>query len=707
LVRLTTKTADALTVRVSMSPIGDEGAEQPEHYLADQSITIRADEKVGRIPVTFFDDGQIEPSRRFEVRIVSAEYPDGLFQAPDPIIENIEGRITIVDDDTPPTGPPVLIGITPVGGAQLDGPIVNGQPILAHISENAGPLSFELAPLSLQRADSVQVRARVFRVAGSDPVSEDFLGAGAVFAEQIVLLQGPRPLLLSFPLIDDAAAELHETFRVQFDVLQEARFAPSTSLQTDSALVTVRNDDPERPADAIVFYNFDGEAVPIIIPGEGLVGVDYAFTEAADFTDPILFATNFALSSGPVEAAAGLPKLEPSALPDDETPAAGAAAWDAQLAGPNLLQNGGAESGARGDTSAFSSISAWVETAGDWNNRLFNDPEPATGNDLFSAGRITTSSRDGLNVLTQTVSLADFSGRIQNVEQGFRLSGQIFVDKAVGQIAVDFLDSFGRIIGTETTEEIRVSADWVVVSARGIVPLGTTAARIKLLATKTTAPTGTVPVYFDDVAFQLTDPEYFQFELTLDDAARTLENPEDFRSALAIELAGVDFWDLGIGAKRNALVVWPDRVRCASRRRHRPGAGGRLNRATEIPHRPAGARHGEPDRKLFCRANRTGLGIGRPIGLHSLGCPPPLDGRRGSPVGPGDRSGDRKSYRITIGGRGRRATRRCLGPACQPVKPATGIHRPGGRREFPGRHGPRGAGGQLVDARRRAIRRSG
>ena len=64
----------------------------------------------GSIPVTFIDDSEIETNRAFHINVVG-RYSDelGIFKPANPLTANIEGDITIFDDDTPPIGPPVTI----------------------------------------------------------------------------------------------------------------------------------------------------------------------------------------------------------------------------------------------------------------------------------------------------------------------------------------------------------------------------------------------------------------------------------------------------------------------------------------------------------------------------------------------------------------------------------------------------------------------
>ena len=65
---------------------------------------------------------------------------------------------------------------------------------------------------------------------------------------------------------------------LRFIVLQDARFSPSTSLAAAEAFFTIENDDPERPEDTVVFYNFDGAATLVFDANLQIIGVDYAFT---------------------------------------------------------------------------------------------------------------------------------------------------------------------------------------------------------------------------------------------------------------------------------------------------------------------------------------------------------------------------------------------------------------------------------------------
>ena len=529
-VELTFPAVDDLTVTVVPIRIGSNGAEEGDHFSIDKQIVIPRGETTGRIPVTFFDDETIERDRAFHLR-VSGRYPNGRFlERPD-----IEGDITIFDDDTPPLGPPVSVFITPAGNLKVNESVQEGQPIEASINENTGPVSFQFIAPDLQQQDSVRIEVRLLRVSSSSgPLNSDFAHphANVVVARETFTLEGPRPVTIKIPLVDDDIAEFHEEFRLRFIVLRDARFAPTTSLQTSAAIVTAINDDPERPDDAVLFYNF--EKAPVVDPSTGTA--DYPFTDAVSFTHDRLIASEFIHSTGPVFSDAGLPKLEPTAVPDDETPAAGATDWTNRTGGVNRLQNPSGENG----------LQNWIELAGDWSNRLLSDPQPFAGTNHFNAGRLTASSTNGTNVLLQTVSLEGFQTRIQNGDQTFRLAGQIFSESldASGQIVVEFFDEAGRSVGILGTASITATRknDWIAVEESSLVPDSAVTAEIKLVA-KTTATVGAIPVYFDDLKFSLLDVPFFEFEVTLDDIDRPLKTPEDFDAALGLILTGIDFWD--------------------------------------------------------------------------------------------------------------------------------------------------------------------
>jgi Ca2+-binding RTX toxin-like protein len=537
IVNLTFPAIEDLAVTIGTAGIGANGAQRGIHYTLPGQITIPRGQRQGSIPVTFLDDAVIESDRAFHVNVVGRYPADlGFFKPADPITEDIEGDITVFDDDTPPIGPPVNVVIIPVGSlAQGSLP---GSPLVGAIAENERAISYQIVAPELQEADSVRLQARVVRSSSSSgPLNDDIAAtsANAVRYTTTFALNGSRPFILTIPISDDDVAELDENFHIRFEIIQAARFSPETSLESDEASFTIENDDSEAPHDTILFYSFDGAARPVFDSNLQIIGADYDFSIAPALLNDHLNASDFGHSSGATLQAPGLPKLDPTALPDDVTPGGGNVDWNLTSEAQDLLRNGGAES----------QLADWTQVAGAWSSRLPSDPVSDSGLSHFNAGRLTSTSVAGTNQLTQSVNLADFRNRIETGSQRFRISGGILTqDSALaGRIGVEFFGPDGKSLSEFVTTPVSKVTDWTIKEIEAVIPAAATRADISLFASRPEL-TGPVPVFFDDVAFELPGPPFYEFTLALDDLDRPLETIEDFESSLGVAVTGIDFWDM-------------------------------------------------------------------------------------------------------------------------------------------------------------------
>ncbi len=231
--------------------------------------------------------------------------------APPLILVDRPGTITIRDDDRPETGPPVTVQVG-VAGRLIE--TLPGEPIVFDVSEDAGPVRLELSAPSLQAGDSVIVEAFVtptadptIPTADSDDVS--LRTTSRIFGPRVVL-QGNVPSVLEIPITPDTIAELDEQFSLRLIVRRPALFAPSTSLRNDQITFTIINDDPEIPADAVTFHDFDQQ---VIQPGIPPV-IGWGFTAEPQFAAEFVTVSPLSHSSDLTIDSPGVPKIEPGVL---------------------------------------------------------------------------------------------------------------------------------------------------------------------------------------------------------------------------------------------------------------------------------------------------------------------------------------------------------------------------------------------------------
>ncbi len=285
-----------------------------------------------------------------------------------------------------------------------------GEPIVFDVTEDSGPIRLELSAPSLQAGDSVIVEAFVTPTADptipradSDDVS--LRTTSRIFGPRVVL-QGNVPSVLEIPITPDTIAELDEQFSLRLIVRRPALFAPSTSLRNDQITFTIINDDPEIPADAVTFHDFDQQ---VIQPGIPPV-IGWGFTAEPQFAAEFVTVSPLSHSSDLTIDSPGVPKIEPGVLHGLATRGAGSDQWAAtgDLLTGNLIGNPGAEEG----------LGNWLRLEGTWSNRSLSGPDPEIGTNYFRAavpgGRTSQ--------LSQTVSLAEFENTIRTGSQQLVLS---------------------------------------------------------------------------------------------------------------------------------------------------------------------------------------------------------------------------------------------------------------------------------------------
>ncbi|MCO6042735.1 Ig-like domain-containing protein [Aeoliella sp. ICT_H6.2] len=511
-----------------------------------QTITIPRGSISGTAPITILDNDAIEfgtlgepiSERLLNVEIVSARFEN---TTDGPVTHNdIGGKLTIMEDDIPPDGPAVTVFVTPADG-QIS------------VSERFSAGKFVEIPLTapnLQAVDQLTVQYSLVSAAPSLTTAQpndDFVLP--VSLTGTVDIRGGLPASIKIPLVDDRIAELDEEFTLSLEILVPARFAPSTSLARSEVTITIVDDDSEKPGSSLVFYSFDGS---FVVPpnGDGYTfTADPSNTASHTLSDTNIIATPLSHRSGSILGGDGLPKLEPGAPADDVTPSARSTNWGSSGNGSaKLVINPGNE-----QTSLTEQLPGWRAVSGDWRGRAPREPAPFAGSDFFAAGQLNSLSTGGINILVQDLTLNDFSDRLDRGGETFRLASRAFsADASIAHTEVEFFSATGNSLGVFSTKSVQATRDWQTLAAQGTVPIGTRQAQLRLIA-ESSGTSSIVPVYFDDIAFEIFSPGYFEFGISLDDQDRVLDHPQDFENAVGVNVAGIDFWDL---AAANGPTHW-------------------------------------------------------------------------------------------------------------------------------------------------------
>jgi hypothetical protein len=408
------------------------------------------------------------------------------------------------------------------------------------LKENEGPARLKIHAPKLLADDSVKV---AYFVVPREPGLEtatlgaDFTLGQPLFESEelgwhgIVELQGSAPRYITLPFIDDNVLEFDEQFEIGLQIVQPAHFAPTTSLAIESVVVTIENDDLERPPGSVLFYNFDG--LYSISTGEYLSTSDPAYVEDGLLAGPLSH------SAGPLLLGAGLPKLDPHGLPDPETPAAAANRWRAVAhRSDNLVTNGGNEQGR---------LRGWKMLDQPWRDRPFGAVEAFEGRNYFAGGKVLDSKTKGTTRIFQDVDVSNYAAAIDAGVQQFEFSAWLRAAARSGdqgQVQLQYLGPRGRVLGQFTSEAVTSTTAWQLVENREIVPSGTRQIRIMLIGQNANQSTGSVDVYFDAIELRAALPQYYSMSLKLDDDSDLpFLSPEDFQNAQAVTLSGIDFWD--------------------------------------------------------------------------------------------------------------------------------------------------------------------
>jgi hypothetical protein len=263
-VRLTEPPEDFLTIELdaragsATSPADFKDPAQLSVFFPKSATTSTvANLPVGESVIEVFGDALVEGDESFSIEIGSVDYGDSAFT-----IADDRATVTLLDDDT--LGPPVTVTLTAAGGLAADPPDSDRpNTLIAHMSEgNSGTKSAQigLRATALRSGDSLEVR---YRPVGSPSGlgTLELASRGSDFEMfggwTSVTLFSNSTRTVSIPIGGDTIYELDETFEIEFQIASAASRAESTDLASDRVRVTIRNDDPERPADALAFYNFD------------------------------------------------------------------------------------------------------------------------------------------------------------------------------------------------------------------------------------------------------------------------------------------------------------------------------------------------------------------------------------------------------------------------------------------------------------------
>lgn len=508
---------------------GDDSfsAINPRDYrLRTTAITIPAGETVGRARIDATDNDDFE-ERIFRLIATRATRGGG---RGDVTIANVENEITIANNDVIEIGPPVELTVLEIGGDARG------------IPESSGEVIIPIAVLGLQRLDSVRVRAEVQRVQGSSGSLADDFGGREVTSTVAVfekLIGGSeRDSEIRLVVLDDDIPEFDEEFAVRLSVVDPARFAPSTTLSTNEVRVKIRNDDPERDDRAIVFYDFNGEST-IIFGGPTLgeaTGIDFEFTDQVQFSASTVTAS---ITASPIQVfgstvseAGGIPTLD-RVLLDPETPAVGDAGWTEASDSLPLLQNGNGTQG----------LNHWSQTSGQWvaDAQVLGDPRRSDPG-FLAVSQDSLGQQAKISRLEQLVDLRSLSQRIESGNDVFQVSADI---RGGGQsrarVEVEFLDRRRTSLGFVRSDEISGAGIQNVLFGERI-PDEASFANVSLVVLSLGAdPFG--PTKFSEVRFDLTQPAYYDFSLSMSDlSSDEPETQADFDRLSGIYLTAIDFW---------------------------------------------------------------------------------------------------------------------------------------------------------------------
>jgi hypothetical protein len=211
-----------------------------------------------------------------------------------------------------PSAPTNLIIIpTPDGGKRLSMTVAEG---------GANGADLELSMPGLPDGGSVTISYEIVQVPSSltttDAASDFTLAASGT----VTIDSSSTPVTLPIPLTGDFVYEQDETFELTFHISSSTGVS-GPRLAINDVVITIANDDGERPPDALVFYNFDQ------LTSEGT----YTFTSHPGPVPAPLVADNFNHSDEPatiaVTAAPGVFKIHPEAPLADASQAAHATGW--------------------------------------------------------------------------------------------------------------------------------------------------------------------------------------------------------------------------------------------------------------------------------------------------------------------------------------------------------------------------------------------
>ena len=368
-------------------------------------------------------------------------------------------------------------------------------------------------------------------VAGGDytPVSGTLLFAPFETSQSVVVAT-----------VEDAVAELTESFTVMLANAGGAAVADGsgsgTILDDDTVVLTIAN------AAVVEGDSGDSElALPITLsaPTFGAVEVDVTVTagSATEGSDYSAVGGHLTIPAGQTEAwvvvvvhgdlidesdetvlvtlanvagaTLGAATATGTIVDDDEATPAG-------CRGPNLLVNGGAESGPEGCT-----ISGWSPISGDWRLEylpvnLPADPQPAEGSGYIAGRRHAGNSQAA--ELRQSVSVEAFAERIDSGEQAFALAGSLRSTAGAASTQVRLVLEYLAANGTTVLESfdsgwIWSDDEWQEVEDERTAPTGTRKLRLRLYSDSASADG-----YFDALELRpvdttvLTTRDLFEYE---------------------------------------------------------------------------------------------------------------------------------------------------------------------------------------------------